>query len=592
MSLSDGATFERKLDWVYNYITNTLLPELDGKLDEWFEQYKKDLVELLAGVEAVKVEWQELFNQFLTDVTTSLEGLNDQAAANLVNNHASLLYEALNKNFVSNDEIVVNVLDHGAKGDGVTDDRLAVMAALDVIADNGGGTLFFPSGYDFWWSDIVALEPRHSNLHVLGYGAKIGKKNLSDARYAIFSSKSMGARGYGAGVRNVVFEGMEFYGDLTIGRDACAFAGNQAENIYFRNVKFTGMHGRGHIADLSGCRNVHLDYCVFAGATNDRTGNYLHSEAIQLDISAAGAASAPDEPGSWSGLPTVDVYVNHCQFIPLKLGNTTYPAPKPLGSHTRRENAWFENINFTYNKILDPLFNVTSDLPGDLHFVCARNIKIIGNEWRLTSAASHIAIGLYSTDRGTAQNSNNEESGTANPVAQIASMPVTDVEIAGNKFYGFGGGTLDRGYVQIKNFATNFETVVTANIKVHDNHYESLAAGAGINAVLIEDATNVQVHGDSVVGKARALQARRLRSLTVVGESTVEPATQSVNITDCNGFTITSNVFLSGGTLPCVLVNEGSSNGIVIANVFAGGSSSPTLIAGTNVIAENNIISI
>ena len=48
---------------------------------------------------------------------------------------------------VTKGELVVNVKDYGAKGDGVTDDTLSIQNAMDFIVQRGiGGTLYFPSG--------------------------------------------------------------------------------------------------------------------------------------------------------------------------------------------------------------------------------------------------------------------------------------------------------------------------------------------------------------------------------------------------------------------------------------------------------------
>lgn len=43
-------------------------------------------------------------------------------------------------------ELIYNVKDFGVKGDGVTDETLAIQAVLDYVMDHGGGTIYFPKG--------------------------------------------------------------------------------------------------------------------------------------------------------------------------------------------------------------------------------------------------------------------------------------------------------------------------------------------------------------------------------------------------------------------------------------------------------------
>lgn len=53
----------------------------------------------------------------------------------------------------------VSVMDFGAKGDGVTDDRAAIQAALDYIFSRGGGTVHFPKAPSFY--NIASTHPDH-----------------------------------------------------------------------------------------------------------------------------------------------------------------------------------------------------------------------------------------------------------------------------------------------------------------------------------------------------------------------------------------------------------------------------------------------
>lgn len=112
-TIRDGVTFERKLDWIYNYITEQLAPELDGVLDAWFTQYKLDHEALLADIADTKAQWQAAFDQFMSDIVAQLEALNDQAVANLIGDVSSLTFRTLEsyvERAVLDDGVISNTL--------------------------------------------------------------------------------------------------------------------------------------------------------------------------------------------------------------------------------------------------------------------------------------------------------------------------------------------------------------------------------------------------------------------------------------------------------------------------------------------------
>lgn len=75
---------------------------------------------------------------------------------------------------ISRGEQVVSIMDHGAVGDGVTDDQAAWNAAFAATPE--GGTLLLPAGRSF---AIPAAVTINKTIRVLGYGATITKPTTS-----------------------------------------------------------------------------------------------------------------------------------------------------------------------------------------------------------------------------------------------------------------------------------------------------------------------------------------------------------------------------------------------------------------------------
>jgi hypothetical protein len=137
----------------------------------------------------------------------------------------------LKKNFVS-------VLDFGAKGDGVTDDTLAIQSAIDYIKNtfgDRGGTVFFPHG-EYKFSQVL-ISSKHIKL--TGSGTLKGTILIRSVTRANPSSDN--------NIKDLFtrIEGLRFVHDVGNTTDAIVIQNTRCVNIsncYFQNYRYA-IHG-------------------------------------------------------------------------------------------------------------------------------------------------------------------------------------------------------------------------------------------------------------------------------------------------------------------------------------------------------------
>ena len=106
---------------------------------------------------------------------------------------------------------IKNVKDFGATGDGVTDDTVAIQAAVDAVTTAGGG-VFFPDGQYGLSSQITIESTKPVNLFGSGFGAANGS-DTSMAGYGPHIYPMNSFAGFAADARSLIrYQGGTGYG--------------------------------------------------------------------------------------------------------------------------------------------------------------------------------------------------------------------------------------------------------------------------------------------------------------------------------------------------------------------------------------------
>lgn len=298
---------------------------------------------------------------------------------------------------------VHSVTAYGAVGDGVTDDTAAFQAAIDAIAEAGGGTLLVPPR-TYVLAPVTPVVLRADDMTVEARGATFRRPYRKPRPSVMFAANTRGTPGYGAGVRNLVWRGGRFVGNLAEDNAICPFGLHHAQDCLFEGIVSENCHAAGsHQFDLGGCDNITVRHCTFRGQAWTETAG---GEAIQVDASYRGTLSGGTAQSGFSGLLSRGITVEHCTFEPFTdADGTVWPGPTPMGNHFAIEGQYYEDIRFAHNHVTDPrtsiLFGDHRDTwRGAVHFISVHGLQIVGNQFTMTESRQTRVIAANSIGWG------------------------------------------------------------------------------------------------------------------------------------------------------------------------------------------------
>lgn len=235
---------------------------------------------------------------------------------------------------------MLSVLDKGAVGDGVYDDRAAIQAAIDDVAARGGGTVLFPRGEKGQYKIGSRLQIKNHNVRLLGEaGARIQLADAANTALLVIAKTEQPA--LADVIEDCAVENLELYGNYaTQTRGATGFELEYGNPLILavgtRRLTVRGCylydainHGIAVLRSLEAkvIDNTIKDVGRATGTLGPRNGISLHGKYPGSDATVADAGehvvSGNTVTGSFNDLGIgVHVYNEGCVIV----GNTVQGA--------------------------------------------------------------------------------------------------------------------------------------------------------------------------------------------------------------------------------------------------------------------------
>ncbi len=154
----------------------------------------------------------------------------------------------------------VNVLEFGAKGDGISDDAVAIQKAIDECSSTGGGQVLFPSGHTYLAGPLHLKS--NIDLHLQPNATLLANPDESIYKESAFRANEGEGMMWisGTDLKNISISGTG-----RIDGNAVAFMGAELDDSY-ELKPVTTFDPRPHVLTLFACNNVRITDVTIANS--------------------------------------------------------------------------------------------------------------------------------------------------------------------------------------------------------------------------------------------------------------------------------------------------------------------------------------
>ncbi|ALQ30126.1 hypothetical protein AA310_12185 [Arthrobacter sp. YC-RL1] len=459
------------------------------------------------------------------------EGADSMVSA-LFNAPDSAVQVAADNRYSKRGELEVNVRDFGAVGDGVTDDYLAIQAAL-VASLAIGSRLRIPSGR-YLLNDT--LRPTANGLHIVCapdaelINNKPGSILKSNARLEPVK-----------GFDDITIEGGIWNANGLVTGDFTGCIGlGKSKNVIVRDAILKNSSS-GHLIEFAGSENVLIDNVRIAGYI-DTVGGRDYAEAFQLErITKTGYPDADINDST----PCKNITIQNCTQIDPDTGYSRWPVS--VGGHAIDSGGVFiSNVKILHNNFGECTYR-------GIRLQAWRDVVIDGN----TVSGPVGFTGATNTEaRSDWRITNNNISSTSTHGIWI--LNARGISLSGNTVKSAGVGIRLEGCFEVD--VANLPSVITGgagNIGVQiitgcDGVTVSGCYLVGSNGCSVQNSVNVRFIGNRVAATANGINAfentANIAVMNNIFETSVGGRVVTVNATAAK-IAISGNVYKAGNSL-------------------------------------------